>query len=123
MVFKIFAIAGAGALGTLCRFGLTHLAVLAKVPANWGTITANILGSFLFGLVYSLTPEKFISTDMKAIILTGFMGAFTTFSTYMFECQVMIKNDQPMLAFANIAGQTLIGLAAVFGGIYLARLF
>lgn len=121
MLLRIGAIAFAGAIGTLSRFGLTSFAVYCKIPANWGTITANIMGSFLFGLIYSLAPEKYISHEMKGIILTGFMGAFTTFSTYMFESQVMLKNGQILLAATNIIGQTVIGLLAVYSGIYLAK--
>ncbi len=121
MFLKIFAIAIAGAGGTLCRFGLSELTLHYKIAPNWGTIVANILGSFLFGLVYSITPTKIITPEIKDIVLPGFMGAFTTFSTYMFESQSFIKNEQYLLAFSNIAGQTIVGLVAVFAGIYLAR--
>lgn len=121
---KLLLIALAGGVGTLARYGmgsLVHRIFGTAFP--WGTISVNLLGSFLFGLVWTLATERLvISTEARIIILTGFMGAFTTFSTFMFETGELVRGGQWLLAGGNLLLQNVIGLAAVFGGIAIARL-
>ncbi len=121
---KLLLIALAGGVGTLARYGLgslVHRIFGAGFP--WGTVSVNLLGSFLFGLVWTLASQRMvISTEARIIILTGFMGAFTTFSTFMFETGELIRGGQWLLAGGNLLLQNIIGLAAVFGGIAVARL-
>lgn len=123
-MIKIVLIALAGSLGTLARYGLgslVHRLFGAVFP--WGTVSVNMLGSFLFGLVWTLAAERMaISAEARIVILTGFMGAFTTFSTFMFETGELIRGGQWLLAGGNLLLQNIVGLAAVFGGIALARL-
>ena len=89
---------------------------------SWGTIAVNILGSFLFGLVWALAQERsIISAEARIIVLAGFMGAFTTFSTFMFETGELLRDSQWALAFGNLALQNVVGLAAVFAGWVVAR--
>ena len=121
---KLLLIALAGGVGTLARYGLGSLAHrILGAGFPWGTISVNLLGSFLFGLVWTLASQRMvISTEARIIILTGFMGAFTTFSTFMFETGELIRGGQWLLAGGNLLLQNIIGLAAVFGGIAVARL-
>ena len=116
-------IALAGSLGTLARYGLGGLVHrLVPWPFPWGTIAVNILGSFLFGLVWALAQERsMISAEARIIVLAGFMGAFTTFSTFMFETGELLRNSQWALAAGNLLLQNLLGLVAVFAGWALAR--
>lgn len=120
---KLLLIALAGSLGTLARYGLGGLVHrLVPWPFPWGTITVNVLGSFLFGLVWALADERaIISGETRIIILAGFMGAFTTFSTFMFETGELLRSSQWALAAGNLVVQNLVGLAAVFAGWALAR--
>ncbi|MCF8032765.1 MAG: fluoride efflux transporter CrcB [Desulfarculaceae bacterium] len=120
---KLLLIALAGSLGTLARYGLGGLMHrLLPWPFPWGTLTVNLVGSFLFGLVWALAAERsIISGEARIIVLTGFMGAFTTFSTLMFESGELLRNSQWMLAVGNLALQNIAGLAAVFAGWALAR--
>ncbi|MBU1274724.1 MAG: fluoride efflux transporter CrcB [Proteobacteria bacterium] len=120
---KLLLIALAGSLGTLARYGLGGLVHrLLPWPFPWGTLTVNLLGSFLFGLVWSLAQERFIiSAEARIIILAGFMGAFTTFSTFMFETGELLRDSQWALAAGNLLLQNLVGLVAVFAGWALAR--
>ncbi len=77
----------AGAAGTLARYGLAGLMQrLLGESFPWGTLTVNALGCFLFGVVWMLAEDRLvISGQTRFVILTGFMGAFTTFSTFAFE--------------------------------------
>jgi len=126
MTFKELAwIAGAGAVGTLSRFAIAALVQNfsgSKFP--WGTLTVNVVGCFLFGLVFILAEEKsLIPAQVKVIVLTGFMGAFTTFSTFGFETTALIHSGDWGSAILNIVGQNVAGIVAVTMGIFLARQF
>jgi len=115
---KVFLIALAGALGTLSRYGLGSLVDSVFTSAfPWGTFTVNVLGCFLFGFVWSLAEGNMvISHQTRAIVLTGFMGAFTTFSTFIFDGGKFIKASQWMLAAGNIISQVILGTACLFIG-------
>ncbi len=120
---KIIAIAVAGAIGTLARYwlgGLVQQIFNSSFPA--GTFAVNIIGSFLFGVVWALGEERMvISTEARTVILVGFMGAFTTFSTFTFETGAFLRDSQWLLAFGNIAAQTIVGLISLFLGLALGR--
>ena len=89
----------------------------------WGTASVNVLGCLLFGIVWSMAEEgTTMSGETRAIILTGFMGAFTTFSTFIFESGEMIRDAQWLMALGNVAGQTVVGLAVFFAGLAIGRL-
>jgi len=123
-VSKMFLMALAGAAGTLARYWLSG-AVYGVMGRDfpWGTTAVNILGSFLFGLVWVLSEERLlISGPTRMIILVGFMGAFTTFSTYMFETGELIRSTQWLLAGLNFLGQGLLGLSCLAAGMLLGRL-
>jgi CrcB protein len=113
----------AGALGSLARYwlgGLVQQVFNSSFPA--GTFAVNMIGSFLFGVVWSLAEERLvISSETRTIILAGFMGAFTTFSTFMFETGAFLRDSQWLLAFGNIAAQVIVGLICLFLGLALGR--
>ncbi len=120
---KLAWLAAAGALGTLARYGLGGL-VQRLVPATfpWGTLVVNGLGCFLFGLVWTLARERsLIGSDTQGIVLVGFMGAFTTFSTYAFETGAMVHEAQWARAAANLLAHNVGGLLLFFLGIAAGR--
>src|SRR2546422_383232 len=113
ILHKLVLLAFAGALGTLARYGLSGLAYRwwgESFP--WGTLAVNLLGCFLFGLVWTLGEERLIiSGETRLIVLTGFMGAFTTFSTFAFETTESLRDGEWWLAVANFAAQNVLGFA------------
>ena len=120
---KIFLLALAGGLGSLSRFGLSGLAhrVLGR-SFPYGTAVVNVLGCFLFGLVWgALENRAGLSPQVRVIVLTGFMGAFTTFSTYIFETMAFLQHSQWLMAMLNLVGQNVIGLAFIFLGLSLGK--
>lgn len=121
---KLFCIATAGALGTLSRYGLAGLVQrLAGSGFPWGTAAVNVIGCFLFGLVWTLGAERMaLSAEARTILLTGFMGAFTTFSTFISETGQLAGGAQWWVALGNITLQVGAGLAIFFAGASLARL-
>lgn len=123
MLQKVIWLALAGACGTVSRFAVYELASKSRAAhLPLGTFTVNILGSFLFGLIYVLAQRRLnVSPEMKTILLVGFMGAFTTFSTFAFETAKMLKDSQWMMACGNILGQTVLGVAALGVGVLVGR--
>lgn len=122
---KLLLIAVAGAAGTLARFGVAGL-VQRWQPSEfpWGTFAANAIGCLLFGVVWSLAEERLIiSGTTRAIVLIGFMGSFTTFSTFAFETGQLLDDAQWLAAAGNLLLHNVAGVALVLGGMALGRLF
>lgn len=115
----------AGGIGTVGRYllgGLVHRVAGFGFP--WGTLCVNVTGCFLFALVWSLAEDRLlISGQTRFLVLTGFMGAFTTFSAFAFETGELLRDAQWLAAFGNLAGQNLFGLAAIFLGYVAGRAF
>ena len=118
-------IAAAGAVGTLARYGLAGVIqhVFHEAAFPWGTLVVNASGCFLFGLVWTLADERFvIGSQTRTVILVGFMGAFTTLSTFAFETGQFARDAQWGWALANIAAQNGLGLLCLFLGFVAGRL-
>ncbi len=130
MLTQLGFLALAGAAGTLARYGLAglshRLAIWAQLPGAphfpFGTLTVNLAGCFLFGLVWTLAVDRAaFNAQTKLLLLTGFMGAFTTFSTFAFETGELMGQGRLLHAAINLAAQNLLGIAAVIVGMRLAR--
>ncbi|MFV0420776.1 fluoride efflux transporter CrcB [Oleidesulfovibrio sp.] len=121
---KLLLIALAGGLGSLSRYtlaGIVQRFCGASFPA--GTFVVNVLGCFLFGFVWGFLEDRLsISPTTRVIILTGFMGAFTTFSTFIFESVNLISASQWFYTLLNIAGQIVIGIVLLAAGLALGKL-
>jgi CrcB protein len=88
----------------------------------WGTLVVNLTGSFILGLLFALTTERAIlPPEIRGPVLIGFIGAYTTFSTFMLETWRLAESGASVLALANIAGSTLLGIIAVVAGLTLGR--
>lgn len=124
MLSRIIGIGLAGAAGALTRYwlaGWVQQLVDTRFPI--GTATVNILGSFLFGVVWSMAEERFsISSEARIIILSGFMGSFTTFSTLIFETGTLMQDSRWMLAAGNVVLQVILGLVCLFLGLSVGRM-
>jgi len=120
-----FAIACGGALGAVARFAMSHQVYqwFGREFA-WGTLSVNVLGSFIMGLVAVLLVDKFdVSTEWRAFIMVGFLGAFTTFSTFSFETMQYIQVGELNKAVLNIAVSLITCLAGVWLGLIAGRQF
>lgn len=112
----------AGAVGALARYAVgtwTGHHVSTTFPA--GTFFVNVSGCFLFGVVWSLAQEERISQDLRMILLAGFAGAFTTFSTYIFDAVQLYGTQSWRSLVLSFLGQLGLGLVAMVLGLRLGR--
>jgi len=123
MFMKILLIAVFGGIGAITRFGVSsYLVKLTGGHFPWGTVAVNLIGCFLFGLVTSLARERhLIHPTLQLYILTGFMGALTTFSTFAFESVVLMDRGNWFLFGLNVAGQVTLGILAIMFGLWLGK--
>lgn len=119
----ILAVAIGGALGALARLGVNQAALLmfgSYFP--YGTMIVNISGSFLMGAVFAaLTIHADLPEFFKVLIVTGFLGAFTTFSAFSLDSYNLWERGDLMVTLTYIAGSVLLSLAALFAGLALVR--
>jgi fluoride exporter len=114
-----------GAAGTLARYGLSGwVQRLSGASFPWGTLAVNALGCFLLGIVWTLAEERLlISGQTRALVLIGFTGAFTTFSSFAFETVQLLRDGEMLLALGNVAVQNVLGVFCVVAGIAVGRAF
>jgi CrcB protein len=116
------AIALGGALGTPARYGVAQLIHVAPDTFPWSTFWTNVSGSLALGLILALVLERFPpSRYLRPFVATGFLGAYTTYSTFAIETDLLIKDGHAGIAAAYTFGSLLAGLAAVWVGIWAAR--
>jgi CrcB protein len=121
-VLRIVAIAVGGALGTLARYGVERALVAAPDGFPWATVTVNVAGSFLLGLVVTLVVERWPPTRfVRPFAAIGFCGGFTTFSTLAVESVQRIQHGRVGLAAAYVAASLVAGMVAAFLGMAVAR--
>lgn len=120
---RLLCIALAGAAGTLARYGLTHLVQRhAGLTFPWGTFAVNVLGCLLFGLCWALFERRVDHVaEWRLVVLVGLLGGFTTFSSFAFEGAGLLRDGAWGLALLHIAGQNVLGVAAVWAGLALGR--
>jgi fluoride exporter len=122
-VLQILAIAGGGAVGAVARFLVsTGVYRLFGRDFPWGTLAVNVFGSFGMGLLFVLLLERsLIGPEARAAILVGFLGSFTTFSTFSLETLTLVEQGETLRALLNVAASVLLCVAACWAGIIAAR--
>ncbi len=123
MAYKLFWLALAGCFGTLARYSLAGWVYQFTGAAfPWGTAAVNISGCLLAGILWGLFEQRWaVSGEIRAAILVGFMGAFTTFSTMVLETMELVRVGQWFAAIANLSLQNAVGLFAFWLAVSLAR--
>lgn len=112
----------AGAAGALARYGVGRALPDPAVGFPWGTFAINLAGAFALGLVLVLLLEHFPRARLaRPLIATGFLGAFTTFSTYAVGADELVRHHAIVTFFAYGLGSLAGGLASAFLGVLTAR--
>jgi len=116
------AIAAGGALGAPARYGLAQLIHVPKDHFPWATFWTNISGSFVLGLVLALVLERFPPMRyLRPFLATGFLGAYTTYSTFAVETDLLLRHGHAATAFLYAGGSLVAGFVAVWLGIWAVR--
>ena len=123
MVPTAIGIAIAGALGALARYGMDGVVSTRQTGAfPWGTFVVNVTGTFLLVLLFTLLTERMtVDPWLRASITVGFLGAYTTFSTFSLESYRLVSDGAVALAVANTLGSLAAGLGAVYLGVVAGR--
>lgn len=124
MMRHLLFVAGGGALGALARF-----VVASAVQSAWAprfpvaTLAINAAGSLVMGVLYVLIAERgVLHPDWRSVAMVGFLGAFTTFSTFSLETVTLLESGRACEALAYVGGSVLICVGGAWGGIWLARM-
>jgi len=120
---KIFSVAIGGAFGAVARY-LINVSPLAGVFAKFPlpTFLINIIGSFLIGFLMIVFADKFVVNDnLRMAVIVGFLGAFTTFSTFEMEIFGLVREREFVTGFVYLFLSVLVGFVGVVAGVALGR--
>lgn len=125
MLQKFFFLGLAGAIGALSRYLLSYgLQKFGNPSLPLGTLAVNIIGCFLAGILWVLFENCWSEyQNLRLFAMTGFLGAFTTFSAFMLDNFNLMENAGTAKACINILAHNLIGIIALFSGLSLGKLF
>jgi CrcB protein len=118
-MLKIGLIALAGAAGALTRYGIGRAVGVRSFP--WATLGINLTGSFLLGLLVAVGIERRWSDTTVAPLTVGFLGAYTTFSTFSYESYTLIRTDRSSQAAVYVLVSVIGGVCAAFAGYQIGR--
>ena len=114
MIQNILLVALGGAVGSVCRY---LLSCMNSTSYPLGTFAVNILGSLVIGLLVGFVNKGSLSPEMKLLLVTGFCGGFTTFSTFANESFGMMKAGDVLLSALYIGASVVVGVLAVWVGL------
>ena len=115
---RVLAVAVAGSLGALSRYGLGVAVGVQSFP--WTTLGINVVGSFLLGVVLVGGPSWLSATWVTGLAV-GFLGAFTTFSTFSFETQTLLRTGRGPAALGYVVASVVLGVVAAWMGYSVGR--
>jgi fluoride exporter len=122
-MLHLLAIAVGGAIGSLLRYGGTvgvHQLLGKGFP--YGTLTVNVIGSLLVGILYVLLVERLqAGPEWRALLITGLLGGFTTFSTFSLETLMLVEQGTLLKAAMNVVLSVVLCLAVAWIGIVVGR--
>ncbi|MBT3198980.1 MAG: fluoride efflux transporter CrcB [Phycisphaerales bacterium] len=123
-MMKLLLIAIGGACGAMSRYGVGRGLSRFGVEFPWGTLCVNLVGSFLIGLIFGVQLGLSDSPRIRLLLalgITGFLGAFTTFSAFSLESVMLIRDKHFLLAGANVLANCVFGLLLAAAGFWASR--
>lgn len=122
-MLNIVLVAIGGAIGSVARYLVGVWGVkLAGPNFPWGTITVNVVGAFLIGLMVEMVARRFdASSEVRVFIVTGIIGGFTTWSSFTLDAVVLFERGDMGLAAVYLLASLVVSFAAIFAGLALGR--
>jgi CrcB protein len=122
MIKNALFVALGGGLGSACRY-LIQTAFHNRFPAffPYGTFAINVIGCLLIGILMGLVNQKTISPQMNLLLIGGFCGGFTTFSTFAYEGNTLLLDNKPLQAILYLGLSVTLGMLAAYLGYKLTR--
>tara|TARA_B110000003_G_scaffold127298_1_gene129358 strand:+ start:7189 stop:7560 length:372 start_codon:yes stop_codon:yes gene_type:complete len=120
-----FAVAIGGALGSIARYALsTWIFDVSSHKFPYATLAVNVLGSFVMGILFVIIVEKAaLPNEMRSLLMIGFLGAFTTFSTFSLDALGLWQNGHIFMSLVYMLATVILCLIAISSAIWLTRLF
>ena len=121
-MLKFILLLGGGAMGSLSRYlvaGITHKYISGTFP--WGTLMVNASGAFIIGICWGLFELKDISPNTRMFVFIGFLGGYTTFSTFALESMNLVRDGDIKMAVINMVANNLLAIVLVFAGYFLSK--
>lgn len=118
------AVAVGGALGAIARYAVsTWIFQVSSHKFPYATLTVNVLGSFVMGILFVVIIERSaLPVEMRSLWMIGFLGAFTTFSTFSLDALGLWQNGHPFMALLYVLATVVLCLLAISSSIWLTRL-
>ena len=110
-----------GGLGSICRYGIAHALSNYKSQFPWGTFIANVLSCILLGALVGLMLKSNLSSNLKYLLVIGFCGGFSTFSTFSNETFQLFSSGQFTTAFVNIFLSLIVCLFCIYLGMRITQ--
>ena len=119
----VAAVALGGALGAPARYGVALAVHITPGTFPWGTFWINVTGSFALGLFLAVVLRRYPSARyLRPFVASGFLGSYTTYSTFAVETDLLIRNGRAAIAAAYVVASVVIGIAAAALGARLGRI-
>ena len=120
----LFSVGVGGGLGALARYDIAGLVQPAGAQFNWGIFIVNITGGLMMGLIVEVSALKLnLSPELRSFLMVGILGGYTTFSTFSLDSALLLQKGQYGLAAAYMIGSVVLSIAALFAGLWIARVF
>ena len=120
----LFSVGVGGGLGALARYYIAGWVQPAGADFNWGIFIVNITGGLLMGLIVEASALKLnLTPELRSFLTVGILGGYTTFSTFSLDSALLLQKGQYGLAAAYVIGSVVLSIAALFAGLWIARVF
>lgn len=121
---KYLAVGVGGAAGAIARYFFAQIFSATLAPFPFATFLINVSGSFLVGALFALAVERtMIGENWRIALIVGFIGAYTTFSTFELETLLLVREKRFLIAVLYVLSSVVLGFLGVAAGIWLARKF
>lgn len=125
MIKTLLAISAGGALGAVARHGVNVLSLKLMGSAfPWGTLAVNVMGSFIMGLLIAIFAHFWQpSHEVKLFLITGLLGAFTTFSTFSLDVATLWERSAYLPVAGYVLASVVLSISALFAAMFMVRSF